>query len=852
MNQPDPERWRVIEECLDRVLDSPESERARILDEVEDPSLRREVEKLLAASEEAGSRFETPPLLVAREVLREPETVDPVEVGRQIGPWRTVRLLGRGGMGAVYLAERADGAFDKAVALKIVKRGMDTDEIVRRFHQERKILARLEHPNIAGLIDGGVTDDGMPYFVMELAVGEPIDEWCDARTLLVRERLRLFRTVCEAVQYAHGNLVIHRDLKPPNVVVSGGEVKLLDFGIAKLLGAEDAQAVITQTNEARLTPRYAAPEQVRGLATTTATDVYSLGIILYELLTGRPPFRLSGRTLLEMQVIICTEDPLRPSAVVTRSREGKSAVEIARSRGLGRPETLQQMLRGDLDAICLKALCKAPEERYGSPIALADDIERYLEGRPVRAMPPSRSYRARKFVQRNRAAVALGALTGLVLAGATIATVVSAAAARRQGLLRQQEAERATVARDFVVNMLGSFDPDEQPGRRQLTTAELIQVGIANLDALDVQPSLKATVMNTLGQVAFNMGERSVADSLFRGAYAILAPTGDNADLANTMMGIGQILQRDQKYVDAANWYRRALDARQQNLEPLDRRTAEAQRALAFALYNIDGDAASREAEALYSDLLARPDLPADLQAAAIEGLGDLRLRAHELPQAESLYTRVLVLRRATQPEGHPDIARALWGLGTAVRDQDRLAEAEADYRESLEILMAAYGPRHRDVAFAWYFLGQALSLQQRDAEAEDAFRQAAEISADVNPPGHSFTAQAFHYTGLMASRAGDETAALHWLERSRSVSLEALANGQDSAAIANQVVSTDIEIASRLASLNRKAEALELLREAVRFPADSANARRAADHLADMEKGSGETPDRPGPSAPK
>ena len=837
MSQPDPERWRAIEELLDRVLDAPESERERILEESSDPALRREVEKLLAASEEAGSRFETPPLLVAREVLREPEELDQVEIGRRIGPWRTVKLLGRGGMGVVYRAERADGAFEKAVALKIVKRGMDTDEIVRRFHQERKILARLEHPNIAGLIDGGVTDDGTPYFVMELAVGQPIDEWCDARTLLVRERLRLFRTVCEAVQYAHGNLVIHRDLKPPNVVVSNSEVKLLDFGIAKLLGAEDAQAVITQTNEARLTPRYAAPEQVRGMATTTATDVYSLGIILYELLTGRPPFRLSGRTLLEMEVIICTEDAMRPSVAVTRMREGRPAIEIARSRGLGRPETLQQMLRGDLDAICLKALRKAPEERYGSAIALAEDIERYLDGRPVRAMPPSRGYRVRKFVQRNVAAVTLAALTALVLAGATVATVVSAATARRQGRLRQLEAERATVARDFVVNMLGSFDPDERPGRRQVTTRDMVQVGIANLDALDVQPALKATVMNTLGQVAFNLGERSIADSLFRAAYDILAPAGESADIANSMMGIGQIQQRDQNYGAAADWYRRALAAWQRNRQSPDRHTAEAQRALAFALYNVNRDGESREAETLYDDLLAKPDLPADLQAAAIEGLGDLRLRYREPARAESLYTRVLALRRATQPEGHPDIARALWGLGTAVRDQGRYAEADADYRQSLQMLTEAYGPRHRDIAFAWFFIGHSLQLQHREADALDAYRQAAEISGEVNTPGHSFTAQTLHYAGLMASRVGKGADALEYFERARAVSLAGLAAGQDSASIADQIAATDLELASQLSEQNRDAEALVVLREAVRFPADSALTARAAARLQRMEE---------------
>ena len=360
-----------------------------------DESLRREVTSLLAAAVAATDLFEKPALTTtaALAVLADADGAPRSLVGVRIGPYHIISELGRGGMGAAYLAERADQAYKKRVAIKLIKRGMDTDAIVRRFLHERQILANLSHPNIAMLLDGGTTDDGLPYFIMEYVEGLPIDAFCRANRLSIADRLKLFRTVCDAVHYAHENRVIHRDLKPGNILVTPkGIPKLLDFGIAKVLDVEHGQHTGDGTLLARaMTPQYASPEQVRGEPITAASDVYSLGVLLYEILTGRPPYRFAGRTRAEAERLVCEEPPPPPSTVVEQERAascGQSAAELRRS------------LAGNLDAIALTALRKGPEQRYATARALSDDIERHLERRPIEARPEPAHARALNFVRR--------------------------------------------------------------------------------------------------------------------------------------------------------------------------------------------------------------------------------------------------------------------------------------------------------------------------------------------------------------------------------------------------------------------------------------------------------------------
>ncbi len=405
-----PERWKQIEEVFQTALDLPAGERVKYVNEscAGDEELRVQVEGLIAQHDEAGDFIEAPAFLTgglraSAEWQASDETnisedyADP-SIGRRLGQYRIVREIGRGGMGAVYEAVRADSEFRHRVAVKLIKRGMDTDFILRRFRNERQILASLDHSHIAKLLDGGTTDDGLPYFVMEYIEGLPVYRFCDERKLTIRERLRLFRQVCDAVHYAHRNFVIHRDIKPSNILVTpDGAPKLLDFGIAKVLNPElvaDITADPTATAMRLMTPEYAAPEQVQGLPVMPATDVYSLGVLLYELLTGHRPYRVRNRAPHEIARVICEEAPPHPSFRITSPEDLLPASAptgdhttfsyLYWSRG-ATAESLRRELTGDLDRIVMKALMKEPEQRYQSADELRDDITRYLEGHPVNA-----------------------------------------------------------------------------------------------------------------------------------------------------------------------------------------------------------------------------------------------------------------------------------------------------------------------------------------------------------------------------------------------------------------------------------------------------------------------------------
>src|SRR6185295_16850971 len=398
-----PERWRQVEEIFQAALDLSPEDRNRYVSDVckEDTELKRDVESLLSQYDSAGELLEEPVYGNTEMSVFESfvEEKDPM-LGRRLGSYRIEREIGRGGMGAVYEASRADNEFNKRAAIKLVKRGMDTDFVLRRFRKERQILAALDHPHIAGLLDGGTTEDGLPYFVMEYIEGQPLYSYCDTNQLTITERLKLFRSICDAVHYAHQKQVVHRDIKPSNVLVtSEGIPKLLDFGIAKLLNPDLAADIThdpTATAMRLMTPEYASPEQVQGAPTNPTTDVYSLGVLLYELLTGHRPYRLVNRAPHEIARVICEESPAPPSIIITRaedmlpnsfSRDEATTLKQVYATRSTTLETLRRTLSGDLDSIVMQALRKEPEWRYQTAADLRDDITRFLEGRPVSDLP---------------------------------------------------------------------------------------------------------------------------------------------------------------------------------------------------------------------------------------------------------------------------------------------------------------------------------------------------------------------------------------------------------------------------------------------------------------------------------
>ena len=450
----DSTRWQHVKTLFERALDLPAPKRATFLDEAcaGDLLLRHEIDSLLRAADDDADFLEVPAVQAALDVIA--RTSDRIRTGRRLGPYRIVGELGRGGMGTVYLAERDDGLFEQQVAVKVVHSNLDADNTEGRFARERSILAALKHPHIARLYDGGMTDDGRPYLVMEYIDGRPLTAYCDAHRLSIRQRLELFRAVCAAVQYAHQNLVVHRDLKPSNILVTEGSdgaptVKLLDFGIAKLLAADDdaPEESLTRTAHTVMTPEYAAPEQVRRRPVTTATDVYSLGVILYELLSGHRPYRLRGLRPSQVEHLICEMDPPPPSTAVLRTAEttgetgedgpavGETPEMISRSRST-QPEKLHRRLRGDLDKIVSMAMRKEPERRYASVAELAEDLHRYLVGLPVRAHSDTPFYRTSKFFRRHRLGITTAVLVFLSLLGSVLAT-------HRQAKIAETEQRRA-------------------------------------------------------------------------------------------------------------------------------------------------------------------------------------------------------------------------------------------------------------------------------------------------------------------------------------------------------------------------------------------------------------------------
>jgi serine/threonine protein kinase len=455
--------WPKVKEIFSAALELKPHERVSFLKKAcaTDENLRREVLALLSAHDASGDFIQNPAVVDVGFMVNDvsKDTNHSAVAGRHIGTYEIIRELGRGGMGAVYLASRADESFDKRVALKLIKRGMDSDAIIKRFVMERQILANLDHPNIARLIDGGTTDDGLPYFVLEYVEGTTITRYCDEHKLNTLERLKLFLQVCTAVQFAHQSLVVHRDLKPSNIIVTkDGTPKLLDFGIAKLLSMDSTLVEATETVARLLTPEYASPEQLRGLPITTTSDVYSLGVILYELLSGHRPFTLAGRSAEEVVRMITASEPLKPSVVITRHKatsqtdnehHSLTPESISRTRE-GNVDKLRRRLVGDLDNILLKALRKEPERRYSSVQDLSADIQRHLTGLPVLAREDTFAYRAGKFIQRNKVSVAAAAVVAITLITATVVTTWQATVAKR---------ERANAERHFkeVRNLTNSF-----------------------------------------------------------------------------------------------------------------------------------------------------------------------------------------------------------------------------------------------------------------------------------------------------------------------------------------------------------------------------------------------------------
>lgn len=698
-----PERWAQVRTIFESALElTPESRAAFVSSAcAPDDELRLEVMALLASHDGAQADILSNPLPLA-EALRVPVREADALQGAVIGQWRLLRRLGSGGMAVVYLARREDREFHKLAAIKIVKPGMDSEDMLSRFRNERQVLASLEHPNIARLLDGGTTENGIPYFVMEYADGVRIDEYCESHKLSVAERLALFRTVCSAVTYAHQNLVVHRDLKPSNIVVTKeGVPKLLDFGIAKLLRPEYAGDAlqVTRSTAHPMTPEYASPEQLRGEPITTATDIYSLGVLLYELLTGQLPYRVERETSAALERAICEVEPQAPSVAVAQSHNPVTA-ESSR-------EKLARSLKGDLDVITLTALRKEPQRRYASVERLSHDIALHLDGLPVTARRDTWTYRAQKFVARHRAGVAVAAVIAVALIAATATAIYFASVA-------EKHKEMALRLASFMV---GDFDAAMQSGVTSARRAAMESV-LGSLQELS--PTARDRALRDLLFKAYirvgdlqgnvyesNLGDASAAKQSYQRALTLAHAAGSQMDIAEATGKLGDVAFEAgdrrgalQQYTDARQRYEALLGH-----TPKDRKLQSS----LVRLWYKTGLTQTQLGHFSAAQDSYRHELELSQSLVGAPGAGPEERR--ELAKAEEHLGRLLLLDVQQPGEGQQHLKRAIaiygellaasptdftarsdWAVACAFAaeaaiEEDNLADAEKNYQESVRVL---------------------------------------------------------------------------------------------------------------------------------------------------------------------
>ena len=609
--------------------------------------------------------------------------------GRRIGPYRVVRKLGEGGMASVFLAERDDDQFQRQVALKIMKRGLgQAGDLVRRFLGERQILARLTHPNIAHLYDGGVLPDGSPYFIMEFVDGQRLDAACDEAGFSVEQRLQIILDVCDAVEHAHRNLIVHRDLKPSNILVTAdGQPRLLDFGIARIMAESDEeQPDLTRPHNLRLTPAYSSPEQISLQPVTTATDVYSLGAVMYELLTGRRLFDLEGRSPGEIENIIREQEPVRPS---------EAAGDAARAR----------RLRGDLDVIILKALAKDPARRYGTVQALAADIRRHLEGQSVEARPDTLGYRLGVFVRRNRPLVAATLVVFVAVLAGLGGTMWQAREARQQQQVAteqrdraRQEARKSQAVTDFLVSMFQAADP-YLAGGDTLNVFDLLEEGRRTVDEeLADDPTARAALLRTMGDAYSNLGQYDVADSLLQRSYdlTLSLPGHDPLEEAEILTSRGLLSGLEGRQDESRRHHRRALALRRVAAGAVSQEVAASLTSLGVGyLYGGQPDTALaylQEAAAIRDQL--GESLPLN-RAGGLSNLASAYQATGDLAAADSLFALTEGLLREHAPPRHPSLAALLNNWGILEYYRENYDSAAAHLEEAALIYRHVVGAEH-------------------------------------------------------------------------------------------------------------------------------------------------------------
>ncbi len=781
--------WDKISRLYDQVTNLPKSDRKAFLSELpEEKEIKQELISLLELEKPSTEYFDTLTQKLIEPALDELSDLPPYS--GIVKNYRLIDKLGRGGMGTVYMAERDDNLFNNRVAVKILRRGMDTEDILNRFRNERQILARLNHPNITHLLDGGITSDGRPYFVMEYVEGIPITQYCDKKKLSPLQRLHLFIQICDALEYAHQNLVIHRYLKPENILVTPqGNVKLLDFGIAKLLDPKHSRPyTLPGKGNNIMTPEYASPEQICGKPMNTSSDIYQLGLVLYSLLSGHSPQKTEGYSLKEAERIILDKIPEKPSQIILKLSPEK-LFDICENRSIS-PARLKSFLKGDIDTIILRAVKKNPKERFSTVMELKGDILRFNKGEPIISRGENVGYKLIKFTRRNLIPIFFATLflTTLLLFGAFHHFSIA-----EQRNHAQQEAAKAAHVTAFMMDLFEANDPALSQGD-ELTARELLEKAETRIALLEGQPEIQAEMFDVTGQIyrrlglfdrseellnnslelrielygsdhpetmtAFDqigllysdMGHFEAADSLHRKVLMSRENTLASNDpaIAESYSNLAYVVRRTGNISEAENMYRKSFEIRQKTLGAEHPLTIESLSSLGVTLLN---KARYIESEAILSDVLYRrrgylgshhPDL-----AMSINNLGAVSLNLGNFSNAEQLFEESYEMRKSLFGEMHPKVALVRNNLGIAQLEQKNYEMASYHFKSALQIRKEILGDHNVATAISRFCLGDLYWQMNRYDDAYYMLSKAYEVFKSQLSPAHSFAARTQMLLGL-------------------------------------------------------------------------------------------------------
>ncbi len=772
----DEKRWQEIEQIVDTALTKDKSQRKKYIQKAckGDKDLIKSVTQLLENIEKSGETNYLEDPNVHQEFRSDlAESVDQPAgkslVGKQIGQYEINDLIGHGGMGSVYLAERTSGTYQQTVALKVMRRGMDTPANIARFKREQHILAKLNHPNIARLIDGGITDENLPYLVMEYVDGIPLYEYCDTHQLSINDRLELFQSVCHAVQHAHSNTVIHRDLKPSNILITkDGTVKVLDFGIAKLLEPENPKTTFfeTRTGARMLTFGYAAPEQIEGETVTTATDSYTLGVLLYELLAGVHPFDLENKNLTEIEQVIREKVPTSPSNKFRQLPEEEKG-NIATERNTN-PSALADILKGDLDAIVMKALRKGSDKRYKTVEQFLNDLQRRKTNKPIVAREDTLRYKTTKFLKRHKTLLSWVAATLLIISGIVTYYTVQLAQQRNRAQLEAQKAEQVTT---FLTNLIEANYPANAQGDA-ITVREFLDMGYQKVQELNRSPAVKANIMQVMSHTYRSLGDIDKAHTLITqiiemqdtvaikqteraksyNLYGlILRDQGDikkaeqmmqrslelyqeigqtnNQDFAKLLRDLAYIKRMNSDYEEALRLVRRAIALEEQLYGKNHIRSAETYYVLASILrYQGKYQKAKKEQLKSLNILQQQIDGPHPGKLSNYNNLANLYEIQDSLKKAESYYTKGLNMSHKIYGDYHQSIATHYSNLSAIMKKEGKLDSAETLLHRAMDIRKKVSGPNHPKVGHILSEQGNILRRRGEFQKADSLFKRAAEI----------------------------------------------------------------------------------------------------------------------------